>query len=506
MKILVYTGLRLFLIIMLAIQFISCSENGDSDPPDMEEDEDEEIINEEPEEPENISIRAFFSTYDVGKAIDDKITITTFITANDESGNIKDKIYLRDNTGAIGIRVDQDNIYQTYEVGDQLVVSLESLTYEEETRLIETTAGNAISWTDFQGITEKTVNTSDVIPQFISNDDGLSEDLVASLVTVGDYQFAEEVVLTPFLEGSTNTVRITKNSDGDQIGIFINSQSNFSDELIPTKRGNITGIVSKVEGELVIQPRRLQDMIFAVDRRAPFIKQTFDFGENTLPYQIMFPINYDPDASYPLVVFLHGAGERGSDNERQMVYGPDTFGSYDARVDYPAIVIFPQCPSDVMWSRRDKYRDDNNDWIFEFPVEDEPNYAMEMVIELMKDLMANEAVDENRIYVSGLSMGGIGVFELFYYEPDLAAAGAPIAGGHDSTFAATYANNAAFWIFHGSEDTVVPPRYSREMFTRMQELGADVMYSEAEGRGHEWNYVLNEPEMIEWMFRQEKDQ
>lgn len=272
--------------------------------------------------------------------------------------------------------------------------------------------------------------------------------------------------------------------------------SKFSYHEVSSHTGSLdTTVANATYSGFLIQP----------DTVPHFEKKSFSLGENTLPYQIMFPENYDPKSSYPLVVFLHGAGERGSGNMRQMTHGPATFASDLAREKYPAIVIFPQCPSDVMWSRRIKYRNDQDELIFEFPVEDKPNYAMELVIKLVRDLIPHEAVDENRIYVTGLSMGGIGAFEFSYYAPELPAAVASLAGGHDSGLVSSYAGDIEFRLYHGSDDTVVPARYSAQMFRRLTELGYNAQYFEEPGRGHEWNYVLEDPEYLEWMFSVSKE-
>lgn len=230
-----------------------------------------------------------------------------------------------------------------------------------------------------------------------------------------------------------------------------------------------------------------------------FQKRTYLAGSNALPYQILFPRGYNSSSElYPLVVFLHGAGERGKDNERQMLFGSQTF--LESNKDYPAIVIFPQCPPDVMWSRRLNYINDNGILTFEFPIESKPNYAMQMVIDLVRELIKTESVDKKRIYVTGLSMGGIGTFEFCYYAPDLPAAGISIAGGHDSTLVKNYAKDISFRLYHGSADNVVPARYSVQMYNGIKNLGYKVEYFEAIGRGHEWNYVFNDPDYLKWMF------
>ncbi|HBF21138.1 MAG TPA: phospholipase, partial [Cryomorphaceae bacterium] len=97
-----------------------------------------------------------------------------------------------------------------------------------------------------------------------------------------------------------------------------------------------------------------------------------------------------------------------------------------------------------------------------------------------------------------------GTFEFCYYAPDLPAAAVSIAGGHDSAFVDSYAAGIDFRLYHGDNDGVVPPRYSREMHTALQQGGFSSEYFEAPGRGHEWNYVLNDPDYIQWMFNQSR--
>jgi len=141
-----------------------------------------------------------------------------------------------------------------------------------------------------------------------------------------------------------------------------------------------------------------------------YLYKTYESKGDTLKYRIMFPNDFERTRSFPLVLFFHGSGERGEDNESQLIHGSQLFR--DSLEKYPAIYVFPQCPKDDYWAN--VHRPDKGDASrkFEFFYDDSPNPAMNMVIELVEKLLKKPFVDENRFYVSGLSMGGMGAFEL----------------------------------------------------------------------------------------------
>ncbi|MEM6697660.1 MAG: alpha/beta hydrolase fold domain-containing protein [Bacteroidota bacterium] len=223
---------------------------------------------------------------------------------------------------------------------------------------------------------------------------------------------------------------------------------------------------------------------------------------NALPYRILYPADYDKSKSYPLLLFLHGAGERGDDNEAQLVHGAKLFLDTANRKKYPAIIVFPQCPKKDYWARVDR-SEDRKTW--HYPFYDKPTQALGSVIQLLEKLFAEEAIDETRVYISGLSMGSMGTFELLARRPDLFAAAAPICGGGNLTLAERYAHNTDFWIFHGDVDTVVPVELSRKMNKRLQNLGANVKYSEYKGVNHNsWDNAFAEPNYLKWLFSKRK--
>ena len=162
-----------------------------------------------------------------------------------------------------------------------------------------------------------------------------------------------------------------------------------------------------------------------------FEKKSFTSKDGqTLPYRILFPENYDQSESYPLVVFLHGAGERGNDNEKQLVHGVKAFLDTAARRKFPCLVIAPQCPTDGYWG---SVKVDRNSSLnkFDFNYSYEITKALEATLELTKQIIKTEGVDKDRVYITGLSMGGMGTLEAVYRQPKLFAAAVAVCGGAD---------------------------------------------------------------------------
>jgi predicted peptidase len=229
-----------------------------------------------------------------------------------------------------------------------------------------------------------------------------------------------------------------------------------------------------------------------------------DGSGQVLNYRMLFPKGYDRKIRYPLVVFLHGAGERGNDNEKQLTHGASLFLRDKARTDFPAIVIFPQCPEDSYWSAVSIDRS-KQPFDLTFDYSKPPTEPLRLVIELIQNLQKNEAVDRRRIYLAGLSMGGMGTFEAVYRFPKIFAAAMPICGGGDAVTYNRRVKRIPFWVFHGDADAVVGVEESRTMVKRLQELGANVTYTEYPGVNHNsWDNAFAEPEFLKWMFQKRK--
>jgi predicted peptidase len=238
---------------------------------------------------------------------------------------------------------------------------------------------------------------------------------------------------------------------------------------------------------------------------APYERKEFEFAaDKKLPYRILYPENYDRKKKYPLILFLHGAGERGNDNEKQLIWGGKLFLDPENRKNFPAIVVFPQCPAESFWAVA-KIDRNVQPYTIGFDYNNVPNWPLAAANELVRRISGEEAVDKSRIYISGLSMGGMGTFETIYRYPDLYAAAMPICGGGDHDKYDKRVARVPFWVFHGDADAVVDVKLSREMVAKLKSLKAPVRYTEYPGVNHNsWSNAFAEPDYLGWMFNQKR--
>lgn len=232
-----------------------------------------------------------------------------------------------------------------------------------------------------------------------------------------------------------------------------------------------------------------------------FVKRYFISSQrDTLPYRILYPEDYDKKKKYPLVLFLHGGGERGNDNEKQLVHGTKIFLDPQNRKRYPCIVIAPQCMMDSQWPSA-KYDRSKHPLALDFNYENEIPRAQRAAAELTLNIIKNESVNKKKVYITGLSMGGMGTFEMVYRNPGLFAAAAPICGGGDTKAYSKKQTSTRFWIFHGDADGVIEVRHSRAMYDRLKELKGKVRYTEYPGVNHNsWDNAYAERGFLPWMF------
>jgi predicted peptidase len=196
-----------------------------------------------------------------------------------------------------------------------------------------------------------------------------------------------------------------------------------------------------------------------------------------MDYLLSLPKGYDKQDSWPLVLFLHGAGERGDDLELVKKHGPPKL--IGEGKDFPFIVVSPQCPKDVWWE----------------PIE---------LSALLDQVIKTHKVDQDRIYVTGLSMGGFGTWRLAAFTPDRFAAIAPICGGGEKYWARRFPQLPT-WAFHGAKDKGVPLERSQEMVDAMKEKGGVpklTVYPEAEHDS--WTETYNNPAFYEWLLAQKR--
>src|SRR5690606_36401614 len=177
-----------------------------------------------------------------------------------------------------------------------------------------------------------------------------------------------------------------------------------------------------------------------------------------------------------------GAGERGSDNEKQLVHGAGLFLDSMNRAKFPAFVIFPQCPQNDFWANM-KVRDDKADSLGRYGIRstEEAGPALSLVEKMIDSIATAQQVDTQQIYLGGLSMGGMGTYELLWRKPHFFAAAFPICGAGDPDKVELYAKKFPIWVFHGAADNVVPVSNSRLMVNALKKAGARVQYTEYPG-------------------------
>ena len=215
-------------------------------------------------------------------------------------------------------------------------------------------------------------------------------------------------------------------------------------------------------------------------------------GGRALPYRLFAPDAVRPDHRYPLVVFLHGAGERGTDNAAQLKHGVADILRFSREHNEPCYLLAPQCPAGVWWMLPPAGG---------APAGDEPFMA---VLALTDRLLAEKPIDPQRIYITGLSMGGFGTWAALELRPGFFAAAVPICGGGRPAAAAGFAK-VPVWAFHGADDPVVPPLRSREMVDALRAAGAKPGYTEYPGVGHDsWIPAYRDAVMLSWMFKQRR--
>ncbi len=225
-----------------------------------------------------------------------------------------------------------------------------------------------------------------------------------------------------------------------------------------------------------------------------------DYQDEMFRYRLMKPETIEQGKSYPLVLFLHGAGERGDDNAAQLAYLPREMASETNRKAFPCFVLAPQCRKGKKWV--------DVDWsdASAAAMPESPSHMMNTAIKMMKRTIDENPVDTSRVYVTGLSMGGYGSWDLAARHPEWFAAAIIVCGGGDDKQAAKLAE-LPIWVFHGDADKGVPVERSRNMVAAIKDAGGKkIKYSELPGVGHNsWNHAYSEESgAIPWMFDQKR--
>ena len=224
----------------------------------------------------------------------------------------------------------------------------------------------------------------------------------------------------------------------------------------------------------------------------------YNGGADTLLYRYLEPAAVKKGKTYPLVLFLHGAGERGNDNLRQLIHCSRLFTNPVNRGTYPCYVLAPQCPADGYWAYESRPGFTTGDMPEDFP----ETALMQAVMQLVDDFAASHPVDTRRLYIMGLSMGGMATWDALVRHPDKFAAAVPICGAVNIDRLSGDIKSAVR-ICHGDADNVVPLEYSRQAFRKLRSCGVNVQYREYPGVGHDsWNRAISEPDFLPWLFSQ----
>lgn len=220
-----------------------------------------------------------------------------------------------------------------------------------------------------------------------------------------------------------------------------------------------------------------------------------------LPYKVMFPENFDPTQRYPLLLFLHGAGERGTDNNAQLIHGGARIQSDTSLRN--TIVLAPQCPKEDYWVCIVKTNTLAEHLKREFPYSAPISSSMAAVKELLDAMIAVGFVDTDQIYGMGISMGAMGILDLAFRFPDLFQAVQPICGGVNNDRASEFKGKTSFRFFQGLKDDIVLPKFSDENCTALKEAGAKASIVEYPNDNHNcWDSTFKEPDLFKWMFMQ----
>lgn len=199
----------------------------------------------------------------------------------------------------------------------------------------------------------------------------------------------------------------------------------------------------------------------------------------TLDYLLYLPPDYDQKETWPLLVFLHGAGERGSDLNRVKAHGPAKL--VEQGKDFPFVIVSPQCPEGQWW----------------------PVLGRE-VMALIDEIMEHYKIDPDRVYLTGLSMGGYGTWSIASTWPQRFAAIVPICGG-GRPFTAAALKNIPVWAFHGAKDPIVPLQESEQMVEAVNRVGGNAKLTVYPDAGHDsWAQTYDNPDVYEWLLSHRK--
>lgn len=228
-----------------------------------------------------------------------------------------------------------------------------------------------------------------------------------------------------------------------------------------------------------------------------YTKDVYVTSKDSLPYRLLYPLNYNKNKKYPIVVFLHGSGQRGNDNESQLIGVPKHLTDTVGRIKYPCFILVPQCSKKDVWVKFPNFPSSLETTRIATP-------SAALTLEKLDLLIKNLPIDRKRVYVTGYSMGGEGAFDFLTHRPDLFAAAVPICSVSD-TAKAKLISKIPIWAFHGDQDEVNNVKYSRLMIAALEKHNGNPKYTEYHGVKHNsWTKAYDEPGLFDWLFSQRR--
>jgi len=248
------------------------------------------------------------------------------------------------------------------------------------------------------------------------------------------------------------------------------------------------------------------------------VKHTYQASNGlNMPYRLFSPQNSTKE-KFPLLIFLHGRGDRGTDNAIKIYKGakiitrPNSIVYPEMQEKYPCYVLVPQCSDKTINEEWAKWEGNTPETPFKglgkdgsYNMSENPSESGQAALELIDKTIKENQIDPDRVYLIGLSMGGFGTWEFTARRPELFAAAVPMVGFSDPN-QVDKISHIPFWIFHGESDESNPVEGSRTMYKLLSEAGANVQYTEYEGTGHgdSFRKAFEEPMLLEWLFTHTK--
>ena len=213
----------------------------------------------------------------------------------------------------------------------------------------------------------------------------------------------------------------------------------------------------------------------------------------SIRFRIFAPYSKNTVTKFPVLLYLHGSGERGNDNALQLKSLPSMLTELPYRNEFPCYIIAPQCPMNMSWTT------------FRRNFLAESTWNRDPIVRIVEQMLENPNVDRDRVYLVGFSMGSFGAWDLAADYPDLFAAVVPIAGGGPGSLAEALVD-VPIWAVHGDQDRTCPVEQTRKIVVELERLGANVHYTELCGVAHaSWQPAFSDTrDLIDWMFRQRK--